>query len=347
MQSASRGALERSAAAALVAIGIGLPLGAQSVRSIAIRQRESSRARIPPPSRAVIDSIATLMRALDNEPPGSVASAAIRRKIDALLPESQMFVVRTPSVLPRGWVGFIAQGPKHEMIRRQGDFIQYFAYPSIVAVDPESPAQRAGIAPGDVLIAYNGLDVRGRAINLTHLLEPDRKLSVTIRRDGATKDVSMTVAKAPENIFKRRLEFGAVSDGPMEMQRVMKGEDGPGRVSLPVLPRLFGDDGGMFVPGRSVVLSRDGAFGATLSNVSTALAKTLRLETGVLVNDVPDHTPASQAGMLAGDVIVNAAGQPIASLRALHELIARHLADQSIALQVMRDRKARTLTVSW
>lgn len=337
-------------AALVCALGSAFPLGAQASGSILLRQRDSTLVRMP--SRATIDSIQTLMRALNNEPPGSTASAVLRRQIDSLLPGSQMLVVRKWSGLPKGWVGFSAQGPKHEMVLPQGDFIQYFAYPSIVAVDPESPAQRAGIATGDVLIAYNGVDVRGREFNLSQLLEPDRKLSVTIRREGETKDYSMTVARAPERISQRRLEFDAMPEDGVTIERITKGDGavgGTGRIVMPRIAQSLAVAGSlaMYLPGKAFMMSPNGAFGASLSDVNPVLAKTLKLETGVLVNDVTTATPASNAGLHVGDVIVNAAGQPVVSLRALHELIARHLADQSIALQVMRDRRLRTITVSW
>ena len=348
MQTSRVATLPRGAGAALLAFALALRLGAQGVGAVQTRERDSLNARMAAPTRAVIDSIAILMRALNNESPGSTASATLRRQIDALLPGSRVFVVRKASALPRGWVGFIAQGPKHEMVQEAGDFIQYFAYPSIVAVDPESPAQRAGIAPGDMLIAYNGLDVRGREFNLTRLLEPDRKLSVTIRRDGETKDFAMIVAKAPERIFQRRMEFGAMPDASMEFERIRR-DEGPRGLSMQGIPLLPGmpSDIGMYLPRRAFIMSPSGAFGAVLSNVSPDLAKTLKLAAGVLVNDVASNTLASEAGLRTGDVIVTAAGQPVGSIYTLHELISKHLADQFITLQVMRDRRRRQVSVNW
>jgi len=37
----------------------------------------------------------------------------------------------------------------------------------------------------------------------------------------------------------------------------------------------------------------------------------------------------------------------VENLRQLQEMIAKRIAEQSIALQVMRERKARKVTVSW
>jgi serine protease Do len=349
---AMRTVLTRGRAALLLSLSAALPLGAQGVGSMQMSRRDSTVfLRVLQPSKATIDSITTLMRALEVEPLGSTAAVTLRRQIDALLPSANtlLFTKRgTSAALPQGWVGFTAQGPKKELLSQEGDFIQYFAYPSIIAVDPESPAQRAGIEPGDVLIAYNGLDVRGREFNLTQLLAPERKLSVTIRRDGEMKDYAVTVVKAPERVFRRRLDFGAVPVNGTRVEAIVRGDDGPSRVQMPMIavPRGMGPGGGM-ISSLRMLMAPNGAFGAVLSNVSPELAKTLKLETGVLVNDVSDESPATKAGLHTGDVIVGAGGQSVTSLRALHEAIAMHLQEQSIVLQVMRDRKPRKLSVSW
>ncbi|MDB4877021.1 MAG: hypothetical protein JWM41_3467 [Gemmatimonadetes bacterium] len=345
----------RGAAATLVTLASAgtVPLGAQSAGSIQTRQRDSTVfVRINAPSKAVIDSITTLMRALNLELPDSPQSLALRKQIDALLPGRTQIIVNAGrggavAALPRGWIGITPQGPKSEMISPDGDFIQYLTYPSIIAVDPESPAQRAGIAPGDLLIAYDGLDVRGHEFNLTQLLVPDRKLSVTVRRgDGETKDYAVTVVKAPERVFMRRFEPGAMAEHmAVERVRTNAGDDAPARMQMPIVAASRGM-GGMRFPNR-MFFSANGALGAIMTTVTPELAKSLKLETGVLVADVSDDTPASRSGLRAGDLIVGAVGQPVTSLKALQELIALRLADQSIALRVIREKKARAITVSW
>ena len=118
-------------------------------------------------------------------------------------------------------------------------------------------------------------------------------------------------------------------------------------LTLPGFPTARGLGGDVRGGHFTMLMTPNGAFGAILSSVGPDLAKALRLETGVLVNDVTDDTPASRAGLHSGDVIVTAAGQSVPSLKKLQELIAKHIPDQSIALQVVRDRKSRKVTVSW
>jgi S1-C subfamily serine protease len=274
-------------------------------------------------------------------------------RVDALMPSlpSGQLVLRAnggPYAVPKGWIGINAQGPKTEVWGPSNHFLQYLDYPAIVAVDPDSPAQRAGIMPGDVLIGYDGVDVRGHRFDLVQMLVPEKKLSVSVRHDGELKDYVVTVAPAPPQVSDRRLTMGraeirvdGVGDGPrtvfLEPSRVATGGSLGGGA---------GARAGMVTQFR-YVLTPNGAFGAVLSTVSPELAKTLKLEPGVLVNDITDETPASRGGLRAGDVIVNVAGQPVSNLKALQELIAMRMAERSVVLQVVRDRQPQKITVSW
>jgi S1-C subfamily serine protease len=126
--------------------------------------------------------------------------------------------------------------------------------------------------------------------------------------------------------------------------------EGTHRMEMPKPFVVQRDDGAglvMMRPPGFFVLAADGLFGARMSTVSAALSRALKLDTGVLVNDVSDGTPAERAGLKAGDVIVAAAAKPVATVEQLRRVIARQLREQSIELQVVRDKKARRITVTW
>ncbi len=366
--------LSRGGAAALLTLGASLPLGAQSAGSLPPRARDSAAVqimmirggRLDSTIKVRVDSIARLMRAYDEAQPYSSNWANLRRQIEELIPFAGAFerargggegmsrmLVRpiNPAVLPKGWIGFTTTGPRRESISDDGQIVTYFDYPTIVTVDGHSPAEQAGIMRGDVLVAYNGSDIVGRPLNLTQLLVPDKKVSVTIRREGETKDYSVVVAKAPDRIFVRRNDF---HDVPPELERAHAETEarraagargsGGGMIGLPSMSA----SGGSLSPGTRVfMIAPAGVFGASASPVGPELAKKLKLEMGILVNDVPEETPASRAGLRPGDVIVSVAGQQVASLQELQHQIEMRASDRLVQLRVVRDKKSRNITVSW
>src|SRR5262245_17432567 len=62
----------------------------------------------------------------------------------------------------------------------------------------DSPAQKAGIMPGDVLLDIAGLapkDLRS-AVAAIRSLKPNKKVIFRVRRDGKLKDIEVTPAEA-------------------------------------------------------------------------------------------------------------------------------------------------------
>jgi S1-C subfamily serine protease len=253
----------------------------------------------------------------------------------------------------KGWIGINAGGvPRSEEIHPDGQYLTYFAYPTIVTVDGQSPAQRAGIMPGDMLVAYNGMDVVGRRLNLSQLLVPEKKLAVTVRRDGETKEFAVTVAKAPDRVDRRRRDFDGEMPGlPPDPDAILESEI---RHALPARTGRLGRGSLVATTGiatdlgnQMFVISPNGVLGASVSTVGPELARKLKLETGVLVTDVPEETPAWKSGLRTGDVIVNASGQPVMSLNQLRVMILMRAAERSVPVRIIRDKKSQDVNVKW
>lgn len=66
---------------------------------------------------------------------------------------------------------------------------------------------------------------------------------------------------------------------------------------------------------------------------------------GLLVSSVADDGPAARAGVLVGDVIVSASGQPVASIEALRERLSAEQVGSSMPLRVARGGQAIVLTL--
>jgi serine protease Do len=358
----------RGAVAALLSVATALPVAAQVAVGGNRLQADSVFFRTLGVGK--LDTIIVIWRALDREQYGSSAWLELTRKIDSLMPGSPRMLLRQsgggmgdlPVTMPKGWMGFNVQGPVAYAFDRDGDYVTYFAYPSILSVDPESPADRAGIVPGDVLLAFNGTDVVGHRFNLRRLVVPDTKVAVTIRRDGETKDYSLDIVKAPQGVFDRRLELlrvpsmaraevGVIRVDPDRDDGDVRGRAlgpntvvGRGAGERPVRPRVVV---GPMAAGRYMVIAPHAIFGADVSTVSAELARVLKLDKGVLVNDVPEASPAFKAGLRAGDVIIAASGQAIGSLGQLQDVVVSHFGERSVVLQVMRNHKPAKITVIW
>jgi S1-C subfamily serine protease len=91
----------------------------------------------------------------------------------------------------------------------------------------------------------------------------------------------------------------------------------------------------------------DGMFGASLISLKPELAAALKLEMGVLVEQVPEETPAYKAGLRVGDVITNVAGVAVSNVRDVRVLVMNRAENKSIGLQIVRDKKPKQLIVKW
>jgi putative serine protease PepD len=69
----------------------------------------------------------------------------------------------------------------------------------IAAVKSGSPADHAGLRPGDIVTAIAGRAVNssGAAVEAINARKPGDHLAITIRRNGQGHDVSLTLAERP------------------------------------------------------------------------------------------------------------------------------------------------------
>ena len=273
----------------------------------------------------------------------------------------RMLPTPMPPMAARGWIGIVVSGAPREMhVERDEQMMRFLSYPEIVSVDPSSPAQRAGLAPGDTLLAYNGQDVRGADISMTRLLRPNAKVTIRVRRDGRIKELPVVVAEAPQRIMIRR------GDESRDTRQTWVFSTSPDFVTVPQLapapplPRM----GVPTVPPaiastpptpvqlplpRPFEFSPSGVAGAQLATIPAGLKRSYGLPSGVQVVRVPDGTPADESGLKEGDIIVRVDRQPVQSVVQVWEIVAR--ADDAgvkeVDLDLIREKQARALKLRW
>lgn len=273
----------------------------------------------------------------------------------------QVYVQSVPAPMartasPDGWLG-IHYVCEIETWAKNGElFVKHSGYPLVAAVEPGSPAYRAGIEAGDTIIAYNGEDLDGRVFSLTKLLKPGSKLSVRIHRAKGSYDIPVLVGRrtryAPDvgAIAPRvRVEIDSVtglaqrvvirnSETPRAMTIVT---DAPTPVpALPALPPVA-------TAAPVVVWSTTTALaGAELARVTPDLGESFGVKNGVLVLSVGANTPASRAGLRGGDVITRVDGKDVETPLQFQRALQRAEND-GVKLTIVRKRKTVEVRMGW
>ncbi|MHB1863046.1 MAG: PDZ domain-containing protein [Gemmatimonadaceae bacterium] len=242
-----------------------------------------------------------------------------------------------PEAVPKGWIGLTFVGAPVDNVRHGEYFVRFLDYPEVESVEPDSPAEHAGIAHGDLLLAFNGQDVTTQDISMTRLLEPDHKVVVRMERNGVDRDYPLIVARAPQMFVRRRVDF-ATPDAPVRIRGVLAEPPAPPTWTSDAAPAprtpvtVFN-----FSPAISAVA------GASMSPVNPDLGRAFGVDRGVLVLQTPHGTVAEQSGLRAGDVIVTAAGAAVTTVDDLRRVLEWHAADATVELRIVRNRKSRTL----
>lgn len=84
--------------------------------------------------------------------------------------------------------------------------------------------------------------------------------------------------------------------------------------------------------------------GVGITPLTEQRAKDFGVQAGILVNNVRTYSPASIAGLKAGDVIVQIEGHPVrTAIGVINEIVNKK--DGDLILKVVRDRKDQTVTI--
>ncbi len=217
---------------------------------------------------------------------------------------------------------------------------------AVTKVVENSPAAQAGLRDGDVIVRFEGEEVKS-ASKLTRLIQevaPDQKARITVLRNGSEQEITVTVGKRPEPNFR---EFG-------EGRGMIIPPTGEFRTApLPPmqgLPRDFDFERFRVPEGENVFVFPGSAgrrIGVSVSPLTKQLGEFFGVAEGkgLLIENVSENSAASRAGLRAGDVILEVDGQAVSQQIDLIRTLTKK-AEGDITLTILRDKQRQTVRLT-
>jgi serine protease Do len=195
-------------------------------------------------------------------------------------------IVRTGKVT-RGFMGVVLQDVTPDLVAAMKLGATRGALVSEVVHD--TPAARAGIKEGDVIVEANGSPiVDRRSLQLViGSLPPAAKISLRIHRNGAVRNVTLTLGEAPKEEETASVDAQSAPALAADAQRI----------------------------------------GITATDLTPLVRQHLKLGAevkGIFVAEVQEGSAADMAGMKVGDVIQEVNRKPIASTGDFKSALARN-----------------------
>lgn len=227
---------------------------------------------------------------------------------------------------------------------------------AIEKVMDDSPAKKAGLQDGDVIVRFNGEEVSSYR-KLTRLIgetAPDHQAKLTIARGGSEREITVTMGKheMPKfemgnfNMVTPSIGSARVFDGAKQLRELQQGAMGKQLREL-----QQGAMGDVFVWGDgkegNFVWGSTRQIGVGVSSLNKQLGEYFGASDGkgLLINNVAENSAAAKAGLKAGDVIVEVEGKAVGNtvdlIRGINEK-----KEGEVTLTILRNRNRQTVKVT-
>jgi serine protease Do len=201
----------------------------------------------------------------------------------------------------RGWLGVAIQGISPAIAKSLGMNPDEPTGAIVASVTPNSPAAKAGLKPGDVILSANGHPVKSvhDLPRLVAAMPPGQKIEMTLRRGGKEMNVAATTGEMPQQ-EQQAAVTGSSTD-----------EKAAGATGL----------------------------GLQLAAIDQGMRRQYRIPKeveGVVVTKVASDSPAATLGVEPGDVIVSVDQQPVKTPQEAAEQLKQAAAHGNILLLLNR-----------
>jgi serine protease Do len=188
----------------------------------------------------------------------------------------------------------------------------------VKSVDEDSPAARAGIKVGDVVLEYNGQRVEGNEQFVRYVRETPvgRQVKLLISRKGATQTLTATLGSRPANSM-------FWSGGEFQMPEIR----------IPDIPR-------------PLISWQSRTLGVESESLNPQLAEFFGVKEGVLVRAVIKGSAAEKAGLKAGDVITRIGDRKVSSPKEIANALRSLSSTKSVPVTIVREKKEMTVNAT-
>jgi serine protease Do len=180
----------------------------------------------------------------------------------------------------------------------------------VAQVNPESPAQKAGILSGDVIVKFAGkpIDDSRQLRALVSRASPGTSEEIQLVRNGKTQNVTVKLGSLQTETAQAKTGPGL--GGPEEKDPLAK-------------------------------------FGAHTETLNPQIAKELQLkeQKGLIVAEVEAASPAGMAGLRPGDVISEVDRQKVDSTSKADQVVSQSKNPDEVLLLVKRDGNSLYVTL--
>jgi S1-C subfamily serine protease len=210
------------------------------------------------------------------------------------------------------WIGIYMQ----DVTKDLADAFDLSAKSGVVINDvaEKSPAEKAGLKPKDVILAWNGKTLKGSE-ELTELVGASKvgdDVKLTVNRGGKDLDVNVTIGEKKESVYS-----------------------------------FYGDSprGGTFK--KYAEAFKTTGIGVSLQSLSGKLGEYFGVPDGegALITDVMEGTPAEKSGLKVGDVIVQVDKDAVETPSDVSTIIGDKAKGDKVDLTIVRNKAKQTVTL--
>jgi len=207
----------------------------------------------------------------------------------------------------------------------------------------DSPAAKAGVKDGDVIVGFGGDIIRGpaRVTEKIRAAKPGDKVIVDLRRDNKVQKVTIVLGERPMMAWRVRSDDGTpmTEEQQKALEKSLKSLD----ETLPGLDKRMSKLK-FYTPGRNSLMvfgRHKPLLGIEMVETTPELREAMggSKEAGVLVGKVLSGSAAEKGGLKVGDMITAVEGEKVSDVGELSEAIEKN-EGKTVDLDVVRDKRS-------